>query len=90
MRESKMEVDIARIELERVENSIRNAETQASNKLEGLDLEIGMLEKDCQEISRRINQAKTITKIAKTNLHQHWFQSFITASFKLFKILAII
>lgn len=59
LREVKLEMDITRIELERLEKAIKNAGKSAENKLNEIELEIAMLIKDKQETARKIDLADT-------------------------------
>jgi HlyD family secretion protein len=58
-RESEMEVEIARIEVERISRSIGNARKRSANSLESLDLEIGILENQRREIENALRLART-------------------------------
>jgi HlyD family secretion protein len=58
-KESEMEVEIARIEVERISRSIENARKRSANSLESLDLEIGILENQRREIENALRLART-------------------------------
>jgi HlyD family secretion protein len=59
MRERKLVVEIGRIEVNRVEQSMENATKLSRNRLNTLDLEISMLEKETTNIQRQIELAET-------------------------------
>lgn len=59
MRERKLVVEIGRIEVNRVEHSMTNAAKLSRNRLETLDLEISMLEKEYTNIQHQIEVAET-------------------------------
>ncbi len=59
MQEYKMVVEIGRIEVNRVERSMENAVKLSRNRLNALDLEISMLEKETTNIQRQIELAET-------------------------------
>jgi HlyD family secretion protein len=59
IQESELAVEIARIEVNRVERSMENAAKLSRNRLNTLDLEISMLEKEYTNIQRQIELAKT-------------------------------
>jgi HlyD family secretion protein len=58
-KESEMEVEIARIEVERIDRAIENARKRSTNSLESLDLEIGILENQRREIENALRLART-------------------------------
>ena len=59
MHETELAVEIARIEVNRVERSMENAVKLIRNRLNTLDLEISMLEKEYTNIQRQIELAET-------------------------------
>ncbi|MGD9160168.1 MAG: efflux RND transporter periplasmic adaptor subunit [Desulfobacteraceae bacterium] len=59
MQEVELEVDIARIEVKRLERSLENAAKLSRNRMGTLDLEISMLEKEYTNIKRQIVLAET-------------------------------
>ncbi len=59
IQEYKMVVEIGRIEVNRVERSMENAVKLSRNRLNALDLEISMLEKEYTNIQRQIELAET-------------------------------
>lgn len=59
MQESELAVEIAHIEVKRVERSMENAAKLSRNRLNTLDLEISMLEKEHTNIKRQIALAET-------------------------------
>ena len=59
MQEIELAVEIARIEVNRIERSLENAAKLSRNRMNTLDLEISMLEKEHTNIQRQIELAET-------------------------------
>ncbi len=59
LRRAKMERDIAEIKVRQQEQAIENSNMSTKTQLEGLDLEIGLLRRDRQDVQRQIELSET-------------------------------
>jgi len=59
MRQTKLEEDIAGLELQQLETSIRNTQQSLQNQLEGVATEFRILQNEREEVRNQLNQAST-------------------------------
>ncbi len=59
MRQTKLEEDIAVLELQQLEISIRNTQQSLQNQLEGVATELKILQNEREEVRNQLNQAST-------------------------------
>ena len=59
MRQTKLEEDIAELELQQLEISIRNTQQSLQNQLDGVATELRILQNEREEVRNQLNQAST-------------------------------